>query len=118
MASMTIHHLDDQIQDRLRARASLHGHSMEDEAREILRSALSADSVEATSFVQSVRSRIEPMGGIDLDLPPREVRHNAQPKLGELARRMAEREVGDRFGDPIAWQRSERQDRPLPERES
>jgi len=54
MASMTIHHFDDQLQVRLRARANLHGHSMEDEAREILRSVLSADPVEATSLVQSI----------------------------------------------------------------
>lgn len=72
MASMTIHHLDDQIQDRLRARASLHGHSMEDEAREILRSALSVESAEPLSLAQSIRSRVEPLGGIELDLPARE----------------------------------------------
>ncbi|MBK5931005.1 FitA-like ribbon-helix-helix domain-containing protein [Halochromatium salexigens] len=72
MASMTIHHIDDQIQDRLRARATLHGHSMEDEAREILRSALFFESAEPPSLAQSIRSRIEPLGGVELDVPARE----------------------------------------------
>ena len=39
MATMTIHNLDDGLKLRLRVRAAMHGRSMEEEAREILRQA-------------------------------------------------------------------------------
>ncbi|MCA1968672.1 MAG: plasmid stability protein, partial [Rhizobium sp.] len=44
MASITIRNLDDGLKQRLRLRAATHGRSMEDEARDILRSTLSAES--------------------------------------------------------------------------
>lgn len=73
MASMTIRNIDDQLKVRLRVQAALHGHSMEDEAREILRAALSEDPHSGRgSLVQAIRSRIKHLGGVDLDLPPRE----------------------------------------------
>ena len=40
MARMTIRNLSDDIKHRLRIRAAEYGHSMEDEARAILRAAL------------------------------------------------------------------------------
>ena len=40
MASMTIRNLDDDIKQRLRVQAAEHGRSMEEEARVILRTAL------------------------------------------------------------------------------
>ena len=40
MASLSIRKLDDEIYDRLRARAIRHGVSMEEEARQILRRAV------------------------------------------------------------------------------
>ena len=43
MASMTIRNLDDRVKTRLRVRAAEHGRSMEDEAREILASALAEE---------------------------------------------------------------------------
>ena len=39
MASITIRNLDDDIKQRLRLRAAMHGRSMEEEARDILRAA-------------------------------------------------------------------------------
>ena len=72
MATMTIRNLDDQFKQRLRVRAATHGRSMEDEARDILRTALAADSDDARSLVDSIRARIEPLGGVDLQIPPRE----------------------------------------------
>ena len=39
MAVMTIRNIDDAIKNRLRLRAAMHGRSMEDEARDILREA-------------------------------------------------------------------------------
>ncbi len=72
MASMTIRNIDDQLKARLRVRAAQHGRSMEDEARDILRAALSSEAARAQSLVETIRARIEPLGGIDLDIAPRE----------------------------------------------
>ncbi len=72
MASMTIRDIDDRLKAKLRVRAAHHGHSMEEEAREILRAALSAPRVDHGSLVDRIRARIEPLGGIDLEFEPRE----------------------------------------------
>jgi plasmid stability protein len=72
MASMTIRDIDDSFKARLRVRAARHGRSMEDEARDILRAALSAQPPRARTLVASIRARIEPLGGVDLEIPPRE----------------------------------------------
>jgi plasmid stability protein len=72
MATMTIRNIDDHLKARLRVRAAQHGRSMEDEARDILRAALSNTSNGPVSLVDSIRARIEPLGGVDLEMPPRE----------------------------------------------
>jgi len=72
MASMTIRDLDDRLKQRLRVQAARNNRSMEEEARAILRAALSADSGSARSLYKSIRARIEPLGGIDLTITPRE----------------------------------------------
>ena len=72
MATMTIRNIDDQLKTRLRIRAAQHGRSMEDEARDILRSALSAEPARTATLVDAIRARIEPLGGIELEPPPRE----------------------------------------------
>lgn len=72
MATMTIRNIDDQLKQRLRIRAARHGRSMEDEVRDILRSSLSTHAPRHSSLVESIRARIEPLGGIDLELPLRD----------------------------------------------
>lgn len=72
MATMTIRNIDDQLKARLRIQAAMHGRSMEDEARDILRAALSAEPMRATSLLEAVRARMEPLGGVELELPERE----------------------------------------------
>jgi plasmid stability protein len=72
MASMTIRHLDDQLKRQLRMRAALNAHSMEEEARDILRSALSREDQRGTSLVTTIRSRLESVGEAELELPVRE----------------------------------------------
>ena len=72
MASMTIRNIDEKLKARLRVQAAKHGRSMEDEARDILKSALSTTSSRATSLAKSIRRRLEPTGGVDLEIPPRE----------------------------------------------
>jgi len=71
MATLTIRQLDEEIKARLRVRAAHHGRSME-EAREILRSALSSSSAESADLAQAIRRRFAAFGGVELELPPRD----------------------------------------------
>jgi antitoxin FitA len=66
MASMTIRDLDDRLKQRLRIQAARNNRSMEEEARAILKSALSGDAGSSRSLYKSIRARIEPLGGVDL----------------------------------------------------
>ena len=70
MASITIRNLDDDVKALLRVQAARHGRSMEEEARRILREAVGRPG--PADLVESVRSRFEPLGGIELELPQRE----------------------------------------------
>jgi plasmid stability protein len=72
MASITIRDIDERLKTRLRVRAAHHGRSMEEEARDILRSALSTARTRSGSLVDSIRARIEPIGGMELEIAPRE----------------------------------------------
>jgi plasmid stability protein len=72
MASMTIRDIDERLKARLRVQAAHHGRSMEEEARDILRTALSTGRSRKGSLVDSIRARIEPLGGVELEIAPRE----------------------------------------------
>jgi plasmid stability protein len=69
---MTIRNIDDTIKNRLRVRAAMHGRSMEDEARDILRSALSTDLPRTRDLGQAIHRRFAKLGGVDLAAAPRE----------------------------------------------
>ena len=74
MASITVRNLEDGLKRKLRVRAAQNGKSMEQEARDILRAAL--DDMEdeprtGRDLVSAIRARFEPLGGVELDLPPR-----------------------------------------------
>jgi plasmid stability protein len=71
MASITIRKLEETTKRKLRMRAARHGRSMEQEAREILKSALSRDEEEPTDLREAIRSIFGPLGGVELDIPPR-----------------------------------------------
>lgn len=73
MASLTVRQLDPELKERLRVRAALHGHSMEAEARAILKTALNQmPSETGADLVADIRQRFAPLGGVELELPPRE----------------------------------------------
>lgn len=72
MASMTIRNVDESLKRRLRMQAAAHGRSMEEEARDILRSALSTDAPRTANLADAIRARFAPLGGADLSLSPRE----------------------------------------------
>lgn len=76
MASLTIRTLDDGLKERLRIRAATHGHSMEEEARSILRRALGG--VGGAELWRLSRDLFGGDKGVELDLPPRE---GARPPL-------------------------------------
>ena len=71
MASLTIRNLDDALKQRLRMRAAKHARSMEEEAREILRSSLPVDEEVPNDLVQAIAQRFQPLGGVELELPDR-----------------------------------------------
>lgn len=71
MTSITIRKLDDAIKARLRVRAARHGRSMEEEAREILKSGLKEEPVQISNLAQAIRRHLEPLGGVKLKLPRR-----------------------------------------------
>jgi plasmid stability protein len=73
MATLTIRNLDAALKERLRIRAAKHGHSMEAEVREILQQTLKEPERPELDLYQRIRRRFAPLGGVDLDLPPREL---------------------------------------------
>lgn len=72
MAVMTIRNIDDTIKKRLRVRAAINGRSMEDEARDILRSALSAQDARPRNLARAIHERFGRLGGVELAVAPRE----------------------------------------------
>ena len=71
MASILIRDLDEELKKRLRLRAAELGHSMEEEARKILRDALIRDAGTGADLFRTIRERVEPFGGVELEIPPR-----------------------------------------------
>ncbi|CAN7430455.1 FitA-like ribbon-helix-helix domain-containing protein [Rhizobium sp. LjRoot254] len=72
MASMTIRNIDERVKTQLRVQAAANGRSMEDEARDILRSALAVVEPQPENLAVAIRKLMEPFGGVELDIPPRE----------------------------------------------
>ena len=55
---------DEPIKARLRVRAARRGHSMEEEVRQILRTALSTET--GDNLAEAIRKRFEQLGGVEL----------------------------------------------------
>lgn len=80
MAAVSVRDLDEGVRDRLRVRAAEHGRSMEAEIRAILTEAVAPP--EATiGLAQMILSRFGDVGGVDLDLPPR----NEMPRAADFS---------------------------------
>jgi len=72
VATLTIRGLDDDVRERLRARAAEHGRSMEAEIRAILTSAVTAPSGLERGLGTFIHSSFADAGlTVELDLPPR-----------------------------------------------
>lgn len=72
MASITIRNLDAHTKARLRVRAAHRQRSMEEEARNILRTALAENDAAPRDLGAAIGARFRPLGGVDLALPARE----------------------------------------------
>lgn len=72
MATLTIRRLDDEVKRRLRVRAAAKGRSMEEEARSIIAAAVPPTAAAPDNLWDAVRAIVDPLGGIELELPPRE----------------------------------------------
>ena len=68
MAQFVVRHLEDAVKVRLQRRARRHGRSMEEEAREILRSALHRDNA-LTGRLGSDIAALFAKVGLDSDIP-------------------------------------------------
>lgn len=82
MASITIRNLDDGLKARLRIRAAHHGRSMEDEARDILRTSLAVEDSPPLNLATAIRRRFAAVGGVELQEVPREPMREP-PELGK-----------------------------------
>jgi len=69
MATLTIRNLDEDIKQRLRAKAAIKGRSMEEEARAALREYV-ADEVKGNVY-DVLRKTLEPVLGMELQRLPR-----------------------------------------------
>lgn len=85
MASITIRDLDDRLKVRLRLHAARRGRSMEEAAREILKIALAGERRGPSNLAEAIRRRFAELGGVELDLPPRETLR-APPGFGRRSR--------------------------------
>lgn len=70
MATLTIRNLDDALKARLRLRAAGQGRSMEEEARQLLRRALTHEEPQM-GLGSRIASRFADIGGADLPLAAR-----------------------------------------------
>jgi antitoxin FitA len=73
VASITIRNLDAKLKERLRMRAAQHGRSMEDEARDILRTALAEDQPLPQDLGLALRRRFARFGEVELPVARREL---------------------------------------------
>jgi len=79
MASLLIRNVDDALRDQLKARARRHRRSLEEEARELLRTAVARDTASGESLNAIAVRLFGEDQGIDLDLPSRGVETDRSP---------------------------------------
>ena len=72
MASITLRNLDESTKRKLKIRAAMNGRSMEQEAREILKSTLSQAAKKKANLAERIREIFGPLGGVELERLPRE----------------------------------------------
>lgn len=76
MGTLTVRNLDDPTKQRLRLKAAANNRSMEEEARQILRAALSEPAA-ATNLAHSIRARFKSFGDVQLLIEARQAVRDA-----------------------------------------
>ena len=84
MATITIRNLDETVKRKLQVRAALNGRSMEAEAREALSELIQpsfkeVEIDEKEDFGTAIRKLFAPLGGVELQIPPRRKSHRPIP---------------------------------------
>jgi plasmid stability protein len=82
MATLTIRNLDEKVKRRLQVRAAINGRSMEAEARAILTAAVEEGPeipVVRKGLGTAIHERFAPLGGVELEIPPRGKSHRPIP---------------------------------------
>ena len=72
MAGITIRNLEETTKRKLKIRAAMNGRSMEQEAREILKSVLARAPKKQANLAERIREIFSPLGGIELERLSRE----------------------------------------------
>ncbi len=72
MAAITVRNIAESTKRKLRVRAASHGRSMEEEMRQILLDAVERKVRVPSNLAEAIASIVDPLGGIELDLPPRQ----------------------------------------------
>jgi len=72
MGTLTIRNLEDPLKSRLRLRAAARNRSMEEEARQILRTALQEPTAATLDLGARIRARFAALGGVELQIAARE----------------------------------------------
>ncbi|MEA5626677.1 FitA-like ribbon-helix-helix domain-containing protein [Nostoc sp. UHCC 0251] len=72
MNNITISNLDNDIKYRLQKRAEKHGRSLEEEAREIIRMALTENHEHSLNLANMIEQRFANLGDFELPEIPRE----------------------------------------------
>ena len=70
MATLTIRNIEDGVKERLRVRAAMHGHSMEEEARAILKRAVGG--ISGAGLWALSRRLFQGDDGVEMELPSRD----------------------------------------------
>ena len=86
MATITIRNLDERVKRALQVRAALNGRSMEAEARDFLSGVMELKAVPGTpeeDLGTAIHKRFAALGGVDLQIPPREFSSRPIPKFDE-----------------------------------
>jgi len=72
MATLTIRNVDATVKDRLRLRAARNRRSLEAELRAIVTEIAGTEGRSEVNLAEAIRRRFAPLGGVELELPPRE----------------------------------------------
>lgn len=72
MSNITIQNFDDNLKNLLQKRANYYGRSLEEEAKEILRTVLKETPVKSLNLAESIHQKFADLGDFEIPTVPRE----------------------------------------------